>query len=418
MHYVVKLPISFKIFKENKKIVRIAVIADDYPPKRSSAAIQIKDLAESFVLLNCIPTVIVPGGMSQKKTWMLEHKNEVQILRLRAPETKGIGFFRRTINELMMPFYMIYGFKRSPFSNIKFDGLIWYSPSIFLSLFVGLLKCSSNCRTYLILRDIFPKWAVDLGLLRKNSLPYLFFKKIEAYQFSIANTIGIQSVGNLPYVDVGSKKTNIKIEVLHNWLATTPASSCSISIANSILAGRYIFVYAGNMGVAQGVQILLDLASSLINRSDIGFLFVGRGSYFDTLKEFVFKSHLTNVVIFDEIDASEIPALYAQCHVGMIALDSRHQTHNIPGKFLSYMQSGLPVLAAINNGNDLEDLIELNLVGKVCTNGSVDELRKSAISLVESLKGGSTVGNNCRTLSNRLFSPESAARQIISALSL
>lgn len=396
--------------------MRIAVIADDYPPKRSSAAIQIKDLAESFALLNCRPTVIVPGGMSQKKTWVLEQKNEVQILRLRAPETKGVSFIRRAINELIMPLYMIYGFKRSPFSSIKFDGLVWYSPSIFLSLFVGFLKRSSNCRTYLILRDIFPKWAVDLGLLSKNSLPYLFFKKIEAYQYAVSDTIGIQSHGNLPFVDVSRNATETKIEVLHNWLAFDPSSSCSISIKNSILAGRYIFVYAGNMGVAQGMEVLLDLASSLIQRSDIGFLFVGRGSYFDTLKGLVCKRHLTNVVVFDEIDASEIPALYAQCHVGMISLDLRHQTHNIPGKFLSYMQSGLPVLAAINQGNDLEDLIEQNLVGKVCSSGSIDELRKSAEFLVENLKGGSTVGNNCRALANRLFSPESAARQIINAL--
>jgi len=396
--------------------VRIAIIADDFPPKRSSAAIQIKDLAESLALLNFTTTVIVPAGMSQKKSWDIVCGNQVQILRLRAPATKDVGFIRRTINELMMPFFMMYGFKRSPISGTKFDGLIWYSPSIFLSFFVGFLKGYSSCRSYLILRDIFPKWAVDLGLLKKNRLPYLFFKKIEAYQYSVADTIGIQSQGNLPFVDIGRKAAEIKIEVLHNWLAFDPSFSCSISIKNSILAGRYIFVYAGNMGVAQGMETLLDLASSLIHRSDIGFLFVGRGSYFDTLKELISKRHLTNVVVFDEIDASEIPALYAQCHVGMIALDPRHQTHNIPGKFLSYMQSGLPVLAAINNGNDLEDLIEKNLVGKVCTSGSIDELRKSAESLVESLKGGSTVGNNCRALANRLFSPESAARQVINAL--
>ena len=398
--------------------MRIAIIADDFPPKRSSAAIQIKDLAESLALLNFTTTVIVPAGMSQKKSWDIVCSNQVQILRLRAPATKDVGFIRLTINELMMPFFMMYGFKRSPISGTKFDGLIWYSPSIFLSFFVGFLKGYSSCRSYLILRDIFPKWAVDLGLLKINRLPYLFFKKIEAYQYSVADTIGIQSQGNLPFVDIGRKAAEIKIEVLHNWLAFDPSSSCSISIKNSILAGRYIFVYAGNMGVAQGMETLLDLASSLIHRSDIGFLFVGRGSYFDTLKELISKRHLTNVVVFDEIDASEIPALYAQCHVGMIALDPRHQTHNIPGKFLYYMQSGLPVLAAINNGNDLEDLIEQNLVGKVCTSGSIDELRKSAESLVESLKGGFTVGNNCRILANRLFTPETAARQIISALIL
>ncbi len=193
--------------------MHIAVIADDYPPKKSSAAIQIKNLAESFVSLNCKPIVIVPGVMSQRKAWVLEDKNGVQVLRLRAPETKGISFIRRTINEFIMPIFMIYGFQRSPFSDIKFDGLVWYSPSIFLSILVGFLKRNSKCKTYLILRDIFPKWAVDLGLLRKNSLSYIFFKKIETYQFSIASTIGIQSSGNLQYVQPSNKRANTKIEV-------------------------------------------------------------------------------------------------------------------------------------------------------------------------------------------------------------
>jgi hypothetical protein len=50
-----------------------------------------------------------------------------------------------------------------------------------------------------------------------------------------------------------------------------------------------------------------------------------------------------------------------------LALDPRHTTHNIPGKFLSYMQAGLPVLASINPGNDLAELIQREDVGRVCT---------------------------------------------------
>lgn len=290
------------------------------------------------------------------------------------------------------------------------------APSIFLSFFVGFLKNHSSCKSYLILRDIFPRWAVDLGLLRKNGLPYLFFKKIESYQFRIANTIGIQTAGNLPYVDIRSEESSKKIEVLHNWLAPPSKIPCSISIAESILSGRFIFVYAGNMGVAQGMEALLELAESLIHRLDIGFLFVGRGSYFDVLKKIISTRQLTNIVIFDEINASEIPALYAQCHVGMIALDPRHKTHNIPGKFLSYMQSGLPVLATINYGNDLADLIKLNFVGKVSTTGSIGELKAAAESLVEDLKVDPAIGSRCCALANRLFLPEVAARQIMRAL--
>jgi hypothetical protein len=66
----------------------------------------------------------------------------------------------------------------------------------------------------------------------------------------------------------------------------------------------------------------------------------------------------------DEIDP-EILDLYAQCTAGIVALDPRHRSHNIPGKFLTSMQSGLPALTNINPGNDLAQLIRSGGVGVV-----------------------------------------------------
>ena len=78
--------------------------------------------------------------------------------------------------------------------------------------------------------------------------------------------------------------------------------------------------------------------ASLYSRRDIGFLFVGRGSDARRLRTVAKARGLDNVVFHDEIDSSEIPGLYSQCHVGIVALDPRHKTHNLPGKLLSYMQ--------------------------------------------------------------------------------
>ncbi|MBK5206267.1 MAG: hypothetical protein JJD98_12930 [Polaromonas sp.] len=125
---------------------------------------------------------------------------------------------------------------------------------------------------------------------------------------------------------------------------------------------------------------------------------------------------LDNVAFFDEIDPSEIPGLYAQCHAGVVALDPRHKTHNIPGKFLSYMQAGLPVLASINPGNDLADVINHERVGKVSTDASVDTLRVLAEQLVDEMKTDVEIQARCKSLSARLFSPEAAVKQIVQAL--
>lgn len=396
------------------KSMRIALIADAYPPMRTSAAVQLRDLSEEMLKQGHFPTVIIPSS-SQGKPWILEEMNGVQVLRVKAPPTKDIGYIRRTINEFMLPFFMLHNLRKSPLSKVKWDGVVWYSPTIFLGPIARALKKASHCRSYLIVRDIFPEWAVDMGLMGRG-LPYRFFKAIERYQYSVADVIGVQTPGNLAYIDACKLKTGQRVEVLQNWLADAPVAGSSIVVANTPIAKRKVFVYAGNMGIAQGMMILIDLAERLRHWEDVGFLFVGRGSDTERLREESAIRGLTNVVFFDEIDSTEIPGLYAQCHIGIVALDVRHKTHNIPGKFLTYMQSGLPVLACINPGNDLVELICSEGVGYACTDYSVDTLQKLAASLVDDMIHDQQISTRCKALSARLFSAKSAVYQITGSL--
>ena len=153
------------------------------------------------------------------------------------------------------------------------------------------------------------------------------------------------------------------------------AGRAVVALAVTVLAGRKIFVYIGNMGVAQSMDIFIELIQGLRHRDDIGFLFVGRGSEFAKLEAEKASRELNNVLFFGEIDSSEIPGLLAQCHVGLVALHPDHKTHNIPGKFVSYVQYGLPVLARVNAGTDLERLIEDEQVGQRRLAGVVAEDR-------------------------------------------
>lgn len=148
---------------------------------------------------------------------------------------------------------------------------------------------------------------------------------------------------------------------------------------------------------------------------------MGRGSDYKMICEDAKCRGLSNVLFFDELDSSEISGLYAQCHIGIIVLDPRHKTHNIPGKFLSYMQAGLPVLASINPGNDLEKIILSEKVGQVSSDYSVDTLQRLAINMVNELSGDAennqALSERCKALSSKLFSSEVAVKQILSSLS-
>lgn len=395
--------------------MRIALIADTFPPLRTSGAVQLRDLTREFARQGHSLCVLLPAA-DQRESWKLEEFDGAQVLRLRAPQTKHISYVRRILAELAMPFAMLHNLHKSPLAKEQWDGVVWYSPSIFHGPLVNAIKKSSGCKSYLVIRDIFPEWAVDLGLIGRGLL-YRFFDAVACYQYSIADVIGVQTPGNQWYFDRWKTKPGRDLEVLQNWLDKPVQLECSIRVRETALAGRKVFVYAGNMGVAQGVAIFLDLAEKIRSRVDVGFLFVGRGSDLGRLKATAQARQLDNVIFFDEIDPDEIPDLCAQCDAGIVALDPRHKSHNIPGKFLTYMQSGLPVLASINAGNDLAKMIHDERVGQVCESHQVNELLQLTEKLLDQIETGTDFSAHCKALFQREFAVENTVRQIVAALS-
>ena len=397
-----------------RPVRKIVLVADTFPPLRTSGAVQLRDLSREFVRQEFNLTVLLPFP-DQPDGCKKEIIEGVTVVRLRTPRTKDVGYIRRTLAEFAMPFLMLRQLRRSPFGRERWDGVVWYSPSIFHGPLVKVLKALSDCKSYLIIRDIFPEWAVDMGLMGRG-FPYRFFDAVARYQYSVADIIGVQTPGNMVYFKHWAKKDGRNLEVLPNWLGDPSKAECSIQVSDTGLRGRKVFVYAGNMGVAQGMDILLDLAEGLHDRDDIGFLFVGRGMDANRLCDSAKARRLSNVEFFDEIDPDEIPSLYAQCSAGIVALAPEHKSHNIPGKFLTYMQSGLPVLANINAGNDMANTVRAEQVGQVCESNQVSELLRLAKKLLMQIETDKGLPTRCKALFEREFAVEKAVKQIVAAL--
>lgn len=396
--------------------MRVLVIVDTYVPARISGALQMRDLAREMLAQGLAPTVIVAApGLPQP--WLIEQVDGVEVLRVRTPQTKDVGLVRRALAECLLSFSMLRGLRKSPLRDVRWDGLVWYSPTIFFGPMVRVLKRRHGCRGYLILRDLFPDWAVDAGLMRKG-LAYRFFKFVERFQYASADVIGVQTPANVPLVQADCGAGGGRIEVLNNWLSE-PARSAQVSVAfPAALEGKTVFVYTGNMGAAQGMDCLLDLATHFKTRPDVGFLFVGRGSEVARLRQGAAAAQLDQVVFLDEVDAVEIPALLDRCHIGLIALDPRHTTHNIPGKFLTYLHAGLPVLARINPGNDLQQIIDSEKVGRCCSGDSQAELVVMAEDLLADRVKREHMGRSARLLIDKAFSTSSIVAQVAEGLGL
>ena len=391
--------------------MRVLLVSNEFPPVKSSGAVQVFDLAEGFSSAgHDITVVTATPGAGRAPT--VERLGQLKVIRFPAFQSKDVNLIRRAAAEILTPLRIVWLLWRHDPLEGAYDGVVWYSPTIFLGVLIHLLKKRFRCKAYLILRDIFPDWAVHTGVMRRG-IAYFFFKACEAYQYTVADCIGVQAPGNLKYLRRWSRPPKRKVEVLHNWLTHSGSVTSSLQISKTKLAGRKVFVYAGNMGPAQGIEILFELAKKMSFVDDVGFLFVGRGSVFEKYQRDSTFYRLENVLLEDFIPSDQIPDLYQQCFAGLLALDPRHVTHNIPGKFLSYMASGLPVLGSVNRGNDLINIVDQYKVGTIIENGSLDSLAGALMNMNASMIcGKEDIRSNCYRVAEEMFSTQRAVKQI------
>jgi O26-antigen biosynthesis N-acetyl-L-fucosamine transferase len=394
--------------------LRILILIDCYYPCSKSGAKLVHDLGvelhrrgnQIFVLT---PSVLV----SQSFTTSME--DNLLIARAKAGKIKSANKTLRAIREIQLSTNLWRRAKNFLYEN-RCDLILFYSPSIFFGPLVTKLKSLWGCPAYLILRDIFPEWAVDAGILRRG-LVYRFFRKMETLQYQTADLIAVQSPSNLEYFGRAFPGKQFRLKVLYNWTAAhEPDLPRTNWRARAGLENKFVFVYGGNIGVAQDMDNLLQLAAGLAQREDINFLLVGSGSEVARLKNSIAAQGLRNIHVLPAVSQNEYLSMISECDAGLISLDARLKTHNIPGKLLSYLYWGLPVLASVNPGNDLFDLLNRNRAGFCFANGDHENLMTAAQQLADNRDLRSDMGWNARRLLEQTFSVQLAADQILAHL--
>jgi glycosyltransferase involved in cell wall biosynthesis len=338
-----------------------------------------------------------------------------QVVRVKTRKIKGAWKVFRALEELRLS-NVLWRRARRFLLQHPADLIVFYSPTIFLAPLVRRLKSLWQCPTYLILRDIFPAWAVDAGLLRKR-LIYHFFRKNEILQYDVADRIAVQSPANLQYFAREFPSRRYRLEVLYNWMRlrveNLPVTNYRAQLS---LQGKIVFLYGGNLGVAQDVDNIVRLAQRLAQHDDIRFLLVGEGSEVPRLRRLLAEKRLYNIQILPAVRPLEYLAMLSEFDIGLLSLDRRLNTHNVPGKLLGYMYWSKPTLASVNPGNDLFEILGSDQAGFCFLNGDDDNLCAAALRLAGDPELRDRMGKNARSLLERLFSVGTAARQITNQL--
>jgi len=238
-------------------------------------------------------------------------------------------------------------------------------------------------------------------------------------QYDVSDFIAVQSRGDLHYFNKHFPSKNYHPTVLYNWSRSDEADLPTTSYRSRLgLQDKVIYVYGGNFGVAQDVDNLIRLAASLSNRPEIHFLFVGEGTEVARMERLIAARQLQNIHLLPAVNQREYLAMLSECDVGLLSLDRRLTTHNVPGKLFGYMFWGMPVLASLNPGNDLFALLGDKHAGFCFENGDDANLTAAALLLAKDAGLRIQMGHNARLLLESTFSSRAAAVQILNELSI
>ena len=391
--------------------MHLALVIDDYLPHSTRVGAKMfHELAKQFVAMGHRVTVITPDVTQQQRLTESDFDG-ITIWRFRSGEIKNVGKVKRAINETLLSRNAWRAIK-SRVSEDTFDAVVYYSPSIFFGSLVKSIKHRCKCSSYLVLRDLFPQWVIDAGMIRKGSLIERYFRYFECKSYAQATTIGLMSAKNVQVFDQMVDQT-YPTQVLRNWAALTPHKEPTVDFRESLgLIGKVVFFYGGNIGKAQDMANLLRLAKSMSGIEQAHFLFVGQGDEVELINNLANKWQLNNFTYLPSVNQSEFKDLLLCADVGLFSLSKSHTAHNFPGKLLGYMVQSVPILGSVNDGNDLMGLVNQTKAGKITINGDDELLFENAKSMLSN-EVREQMGHNGYQLLCKEFSVQSIAQSII-----
>lgn len=391
--------------------MRICIIVDDYLPESTKvAAKMMHELAVGFRRKSYEVMVVTPGA-NLTRSFELSVLDEIRIYKFRSGRIKNVHKIKRAFNEILLSF-RAWKHLRNEFIKNEHDLILYYSPSIFWGPLVKKLKKLWRAHSYLILRDIFPQWAIDNGILKKNSLITKFFQYFERINYDTADTIGLQSYKNKEWFE---KQYPIykNLRVLFNWVENAPVKLETAPYREKLgLKEKVVFFYGGNIGHAQDMRNILRLAKNLRDYPIAHFVLIGAGDEVDLVKEIVIKESLPNLTLLEPVSQNEFKNLLAEFDVGLFCLNRNHLTHNFPGKVLGYMVQSMPILGCVNPGNDLKEVIEDANAGFVSIAGDDLLFKENAIKLLDKTIRVK-MGSNSKKIMDEKFSVQAAIDHLL-----
>ncbi len=279
----------------------------------------------------------------------------MEVLFLRLPNQFGAGKLKKGLIQLLIG-PMMKSLIRWELWNRKFDVVAYPTPPVTLAPVVEKCHKRYRCITYLMLKDIFPQNAVDLGMMKEGGMTHRYFRKLEKRLYAASDRIGCMSEANVEYIR--THESDVPVKKLEYFPNTVKLKEFHPAAGKN--DGKVHLMFGGNMGKPQAVDRLLSgirKAADIPELSVLHFFFVGDGSESGAIEEFASKTDPEFFTYRHSCPREEYEELLSQCDAGIVSLAPEFTIPNYPSRILSYMQVGKPVLAFTDRNTDIRELV-------------------------------------------------------------
>lgn len=350
--------------------MKLLIVSQHYWPEN----FRITDIAESLTSLGHDVTVLCglpnyPKGYifddyKHGKNRIQEH-NGVHIIR-----AKEIG--RR--NNILFRFLNYYSFPHYANKLVKkldkdFDVVLINELSPIMSANPGLKYAKKyNKKVVMYEMDLWPE-SLLAGGIKKDSFIYNHYKKVSAKIYSQCDKILVSTKEHIDYIKALPNCNNLDIDYLPQYAESIFEGGDFITEDNDVID----LMFAGNIGKAQSVDIIIKAAALLKDNPKYKFHIVGSGSELDNVKKLAEELKTDNVIFYGQRPLSEMPELYKLADAMLVTLEDKpYANMTIPGKVQSYMAAGKPIIGSINGA--CSNLIKDEGIGYCCDSGDNEAL--------------------------------------------
>lgn len=320
----------------------------------------------------------------------LSIESEINVLRVKTGNITKVNIIEKGISTILIETQFKNAIKKH-FKDIKFDLVVYTTPPITFANVVNYVKKRDNAKSYLLLKDIFPQNAVDIGMMTKKgpkSIIYKMFRKKEEKLYKLSDYIGCMSQANVDYLVKNNPYLNPDIvHVNPNSIEVeeyerNSEKRAEIYAKYNIPQNATTFIYGGNLGKPQGIPFLIECLKANSDKTDRFFVICGKGTEYVKLKTYMEEYKPKNVLLINGLPKDEYEDFVKSFDVGLIFLDHRFTIPNFPSRLLSYMQSKMPVLACTDPNTDIGKVITDGGFGWWCESNSTADFTATVDSVI------------------------------------